>query len=127
METTYGLNKLTVKIFGEDVRSIIQKIPFMTYSVHSFMMCVKDDEVWKKSLKFCFELKESLSFIELGLIHKEFSANIVKELHHLNRDFVGILKDFSFINKPEVEFYSFGHGPFLSKDNGIKSFSINQI
>lgn len=127
METTYRLNRLTVKIFGEDVQSIIQKIPFMTSSVHSFMACVKNEDARKKRLKFCFELKETLSFIELGLIHNEVSAKILKELRHLNRGFAGILEDISFANKPEVAFYSFGQDPFLSNDSGLRSFSTHQI
>lgn len=108
-----NLSRILTNRFATEIKMVINKIPFLSFSVHSFFMCLKKDESLVKQLKFCFELNEKISFIELGLIHKEISETILFELQILNRDLMEFLRENCTVSKYQIEFFSPGQGPFL--------------
>ncbi|MCE3260703.1 MAG: hypothetical protein K0S12_2344, partial [Bacteroidetes bacterium] len=99
------------RMIAADIKEVITRIPFLSYSINSFLFGVKEEEDRKK-IGFSFEIKEKISFLELGVIHSEISAKILLELENIDRHFTEIVRKLADTPTPDIRFFSFGDGPF---------------
>ncbi|MCE3228351.1 MAG: hypothetical protein K0S32_2902 [Bacteroidetes bacterium] len=112
MENENVLNKLSRRMLAADMKEVIAKVPFLNYSINSFLFGVKHQCAPDKKINFSFEIKEKISFLELGIIHSETAERIITELGNINRYSQEILRKISDASIPEIGFFSFGEGPF---------------
>jgi hypothetical protein len=103
---------LTREFFTAEIQRVISRIPFLSQSVNSFLLYFNEENFSRKGLRYCFELRETASFIELSLIQAELSKQVLKELEILNRQFFEIVKKLKDTGVPLINFYSLGEGPF---------------
>lgn len=108
MENDSVFNKLSRRMIAADIKEIISRIPFLDYSINSFLFGIKEEN--KVSLSF--EIKEKISFLELGIIHSETATRIIAEMENINHYSKEILRKLSGNREPEIGFFSFGEGPF---------------
>lgn len=76
------------------------------------MLYFKEENFIRKKLNYCFELKETASYIEVSIIQSEFSQEVLRELRAINKQFSEMIKKLTGYEEPGITFYSLGEGPF---------------
>ncbi|MBA3663399.1 MAG: hypothetical protein H0W61_04220 [Bacteroidetes bacterium] len=120
MKNCYTLHKLIRKIFAKDIQSSISNIPLLKDCIHSFLLYFQEENMKIIRIEFCFELRATLSDLELEVIHNETYALILEEMKKLNQGFQSIINSLADPNQTCFGFYSLGEGPF--KNTVIGSF-----
>jgi hypothetical protein len=121
MTKHYLKRSLAKEFLYTEVQQVISKIPFLTSSVNAFLLYIYEEDFFKRKLRLCFELRESVSFIELELIHHEIAAAVLNEIRNINHEFNSVLKNLTGSQEPRIGFYGLGEGPFKPAGSLAKS------
>jgi hypothetical protein len=96
-----------------NIQKLIDDMPLLKENVRSFSLMQAVDDAKRGFISISFELKERISYIELGLLDFELSQRIVDELKMLENEFRELNME------PLVRFFLPGMGPFTIKSTNI--------
>lgn len=124
----YGRADLTVSFFGSnisptDIQETIFSKPDFSEVIHSFQIKMNESKDGDKHLCICLEKKVGVNDLPLNV--QEFTSAFFDQLAIINQDFKEAKRMISNPSQLSIEFFSFGTGPFETRDMRIKADYFN--
>ncbi len=109
------------KITPENIKEVTFALPNLARIVNSFTIITYEDDKVDKKLVLAFELEEGKTVTNEA---EKFYKDIFENLKKINQDYREASKMVPENNKPKLEFYSIGTGPFKVNDIRLKKHYI---
>ena len=124
----YGRADLTVSFFGSnisptDIQETIFSKPDFSEVIHSFQIKMNESKDGDKHLCICLEKKVGVNDLPLNV--QEFTGAFFDQLATINQDFKEAKRMISNPSQLSIELFSFGTGPFETRDMRIKADYFN--